>query len=286
MAHTLLSQYINFTDKLKSVYSSGEAESIANIVFEEIFMMKKHHIHIISKEIGEYEISQLDNILKRLLNHEPVQYVLGIADFMGLRFRVNKNVLIPRPETEELVQLIIQDVRKGKSENFRILDIGTGSGCIPIALKRNLPFAGITGIDISEGALEVAKENAFLNKTDIDLIQMDILSGKDALPEVQFDVIVSNPPYIVESEKGLMQKNVLDHEPHTALFVKNDDPIIFYKAIALYALKKLKKSGRLYFEINPLYASQIQSMLEANGFSTIEIQKDMQNDERFISCVL
>ncbi len=298
MTQSLRSYYQNFVIQLQTIYEVSEAESIANIVFEEILYIKKQHIFFLDKQINDGEIEQLNFILGKLLKHEPVQYVLGVADFFGFRFKVDNNVLIPRRETEELVDLIIKDVRNTKSESgsqvlkeINILDIGTGSGCIAISLKKNLPFAQLTAIDISKEAIKVATENAFLNKVSIDFIEADILNSQLSIPiaigtNSQFNIIVSNPPYITVEEKNKMLKNVLEFEPHNALFITNNDPLQFYKAIADFAKDHLKENGKLYFEINESFGFEVKEMLENKDFTQVEIIKDMQGKERIVKCIL
>jgi release factor glutamine methyltransferase len=278
----LRSYYEHFVEQLQRVYPAEEAAAIANIVFEEMLMLKKHHIYILQKELDENEVMQLDRILDRLLKHEPVQYVLGIADFFGLRFRVNKQVLIPRRETEELVGLVIEDVRDLPSRPVRILDIGTGSGCIAVTLKKNLPFATVSGMDISGEALEMARENARLNKVDIDYFLFDILSQDDSFAWPRFDRIVSNPPYITFPEKTLMRKNVLEYEPHQALFADTNDPLVFYRAITRFARHHLSAGGRLYVEINEAYGKETRDLFCLEGFQDAVILQDMQGKDRFV----
>ena len=281
--------YQNFVLQLQSIYEVNEAESIAGIVFEELFMMTKHHIFILEKELDDEQISHLNLILNRLFTHEPVQYILGVSDFYGLRFKVNKHVLIPRRETEELVDLIIKDVKGWKMEvgtKINVLDIGTGSGCIAISLKKNLPLAQLSAMDISKEALEIANENALLNKVDIYLIHDTILQTPNTKHQTKYDIIVSNPPYITEDEKKEMLKNVLEHEPHLALFVPNDNPLKFYIAIADFAKNNLTPNGKLYFEINEMFGNEIQLILKENGFQHIEIIRDMQQKNRMVRCSL
>ena len=292
MTQSLRSYYQNFVIQLQTIYEVSEAESIANIVFEEILYIKKQHIFFLDKQINDGEIEQLNFILGKLLKHEPVQYVLGVADFFGFRFKVDKNVLIPRRETEELVDLIIKDVRNTKPESgsqiekeINILDIGTGSGCIAISLKKNLPFAQLTAIDISKEAIKVASENAFLNKVAVDFIEADILNSQLSSLDSQFNIIVSNPPYITVEEKNKMLKNVLEFEPHNALFITNNDPLQFYKAIADFAKDHLKENGKLYFEINEMFGNEVKEMLEDKDFTQVEIIKDMQGKERIVKCI-
>ena len=289
MDQSLRLYYQNFLKQLSTIYDGNEAESIANIVFEEILFIKKQHIFFLDKQINDGETEQLNFILGRLLKQEPVQYVLGVADFYGYRFKVDKSVLIPRRETEELVDLIIKDYRLAKHDPFskpEILDIGTGSGCIAISLKKNLPTAVITAIDFSSDALHVANENAFLNKVAISFIEADILHASFKIQQTAFDIIVSNPPYITLEEKDEMLKNVLEFEPHSALFITNNDPLQFYKAIADFATRQLKENGKLYFEINEHFGNEVVEMLSNKDFTQIEVIKDMQGKERVVRCTL
>lgn len=212
-------------------------------------------------------------------NENPIQQILGKADFYGLKFYVNEHVLIPRPETEELVDLIIKE---NKDFNPAILDIGTGSGCIPISLRKNIPNAMVSSIDVSEKALEVAKKNAEWNQVEINFILDDILNPSKEIAPNSFDIIVSNPPYIRISEKEEMSNNVLKYEPHLALFVYNDDPLLFYKKIADVALKGLKPQGKIYFEINENFGAECKQMLENKGFKNVVLVKDLSNKNRIL----
>ena len=232
---------------------------------------------------------------------EPLQYILGETEFYSLPIKVNPSVLIPRPETEELVELVIRTVLAISETSpphiadrppLRILDIGTGSGCIAITLAKHIPDAKVTAIDISETALQTAKENARLNNVNIRFIHADILNTPITgfntptaaeLIDVDFDIIVSNPPYVTSEEKVLMNENVLNYEPHGALFVPNDEPLIFYKAITGFALQKLSPEGFLFFEINAKYDIETSEMLHKKGFVQIEIIRDLSGKNRFIS---
>ncbi|MDE5552588.1 MAG: peptide chain release factor N(5)-glutamine methyltransferase [Muribaculaceae bacterium] len=235
--------------------------------------------------LSDIFLSRLENILHRLDRHEPLQYILGQARFYGMDFTVNPSVLIPRPETEELVDIIVGNNRERK--DLRVLDVGTGSGCIAIALARHLPFARVTAIDISPEALDVARENARRLKTGITFIQADILAiAKEGQPADSFDIIVSNPPYIARSEAADMDSNVLDYEPHTALFVPDDDPLLYYTPIADIARRTLSEGGQLYFEINPRYAEDIVAMLADKGFTDITVCEDISHRPRFVTAIL
>jgi release factor glutamine methyltransferase len=223
---------------------------------------------------------RLDDALDRLAKGEPLQYIIGYTPFCGLKFRVDKRVLIPRPETAELVEWVAADSIKAS----RILDIGTGSGCIAITLAHRLPGCKVQGWDISDAALEVALENNRLNGTDVEFRKVDIMTSQ--AQDCRYDVIVSNPPYVLESEKAQMENRVLDYEPHTALFVPDADPLLFYRAIAEFGKRALVKGGALYFEINPLESEIMESMLADAGYHDIEIRKDIFEKQRMIKAVL
>ena len=231
--------------------------------------------------MSDFISGKVDAIVKRLLDGEPVQYIFGDTYWHGMELKVTPDVLIPRPETAELVDMIVND-NKGRRD-LRVLDIGTGSGCIAIALSRWLDFPQVTAIDVSLPALKVAMENAVNLKADITFLHEDILA---VLPPAgpQFDIIVSNPPYIVESERDEMEKNVLEHEPQGALFVPDNDPLKFYHAIARYAMGVLVGGGRLYFELNPLFASQLKKNLDESGeWENVTLTLDMQRRQRFLT---
>ena len=233
------------------------------------------------EEISNENQSLFFDILKKLKLDIPIQYILGTSEFYGLPFNVNKNVLIPRPETEELVDWII---KYNKNKNAAIIDIGTGSGCIAISLKKNIPESFVKAVDISEEALTVAIQNAKLNNVIIDFSKLDILNFPDNNSFPEFDIIVSNPPYVRDSEKKLMQNNVLNFEPHKALFVSDNDPLLFYEAIAEFSLKHLKKNGCLYFEINENFSVVLSEMLIRKGYYNVIVKKDINNKNRMIKC--
>ena len=222
-------------------------------------------------------------IIEELKTGKPLQYILGKTIFYGLSFKVNENVLIPRPETEELVEWILTTVNKNPSAIRSILDIGTGTGCIPIVLKKQLKDIEISALDISVAALQIAKENADLNGTQIIFINSDILTYSS---DIKYDIIVSNPPYIKENEQVDMTKQVLDHEPHLALFVSNEHPLVFYEAIAEFAIYHLNPKGKLFFEINAALGRETVAMLKSKGFNAVVLKKDMQGKDRMISCSL
>ena len=237
-------------------------------------------------------LSELKNSTKRLQKEEPIQYILGKTEFYGLPFLVDKNTLIPRPETEELVAWVLQSIQDLKFKNqdsdttnnnvkpLSILDIGTGTGCIPISFAKHQPNATISAIDVSNEALKIAKQNAILNNVEVNFIKKDILQTEN-LNEL-FDVIVSNPPYVREQEKIEIKNNVLENEPHLALFVENENPLIFYKKIADLAKLHLSKNGFLFFEINQYLGKETVAMLKEKGFKNIELKKDIFGNDRMI----
>lgn len=271
---------IQFIDELRDEYPSTEIESFFNILADNFLGMSRLEIALAPEfMLNNEQVIAFELALKRLKKHEPVQYITGETEFFGFKFQVNKNVLIPRPETEELVEWIIKDF--GKNENLKILDIGTGSGCIAISLAKNLK-AEVSAFDISEEALSIAQKNADINKVKIDFQKVDILKTEE-LAE-RYDIIVSNPPYVREQEKEQMQKNVLDHEPETALYVKNDDALIFYKRIAELAQHSLKPKGALYFEINQYLPDETKALVENFGFEA-ELKKDIFGNYRMLKAL-
>jgi len=268
-------------NELHKLYAPEEAASIVRLLFREKLNISRLELATNKgQKINANDKTTLNEATIRLLKGEPVQYIIGSVHFYDCILEVNKNVLIPRPETEELVQLIVSE-NKDKGELY-ILDIGTGSGCIAIALARHLPESEVTAIDISQGALELAQTNAKTNHTEIDFINIDILDEEEWKRLGEYNIIVSNPPYVLESEKGNMHNNVLSHEPHPALFVPDNDPLLFYKKIAAVAQKKLAKGGRLYFEINEAMGLEVKKMLEGKGFAEINIRKDLSGKDRFV----
>lgn len=270
--------YQYFFNELKKIYDENEADNISVWVFEDVLLIKKSHLKLLEKELTFFEEETLQKILKKLLSKEPLQHILGYAEFYDLRFLVDKNVLIPRPETEELVRVCIEQCLPNKS--IKILDIGTGSGCIAITLKKNLPNAEILATDISEDALQIAKQNALQNNADIKFLNHDILNSKLEIQNDKFDIIISNPPYITLLEKSSIQSNVLDFEPHVALFVPNEDALIFYKNILEFAANNLAIDGKIFFEINEMKASEILTMAKQFHYKNATIIKDMQGKSR------
>ena len=281
---TLLELRSKFLIDLKEFYPKTEILSFYFLLIEYHLGLKKVDISLSpEKELTPKESELIFSALYRLKKEEPIQYIIGETAFYGLTFKVDHNVLIPRPETEELVDWIIKD--SNKYQSLRILDIGTGSGCIAISLAKHLPNAEVYALDISKKALQVAEYNAKNNKVSIQFIEQDILKTNVTLKgadNLQFDIIVSNPPYVTESEKAAIKKNVLAFEPHSALFVDDTNPILYYEAIVMFAKKNIRKEGKLFFEINQYLSNVITQMLEKNGLTQIELRKDLYGNDRMI----
>ena len=274
---------IAFRKELAGLYDVREIDSLCMITIAEITGTSSAKIKAFPElELPVEHSETITNILAKLKTGEPIQYILGHTEFYGLTFKVNPSVLIPRPETEELVEWIIASTANGHWASGNILDIGTGSGCIAITLKKHLNEAHVSAIDISAEALKTAKENAELNDVIVDFIEADILNIKYEIDNAKFDVIVSNPPYVTLYDKKQMHTNVTDFEPHSALFVPEDDPLIFYRIITDFASTYLKKGGLLFFEINENYGEQIVELLNIKSFKNIELRKDMSGRDRVI----
>ena len=273
-----------FIDALTPLYEAGEAESFFYLILEEKNQLKRIDLALHPDLVfSEGEIVIWNSILEQLIQEIPIQYLLGKTSFYGLDFEVNENVLIPRPETEELVEWIIETQNsKVESQKIRILDIGTGSGCIAISLAKNIQDAQVFAIDVSEKALATAQKNAEINSVNVTFIHQNILETEDL--QQQFDIIVSNPPYVRNLEKEEIKKNVLDNEPHLALFVADNDALIFYKKIAELAQKNLYENGHLYFEINQYLGKEMIDLLEKMNFKNVELRKDIYGNDRMISC--
>ena len=277
----------NFKTALSGLYPSEEIQSFFNILSEKYLKISRIQIALNSeKEISKETVQNFQSALVRLKNHEPIQYIIGETEFYGLPFKVNKHTLIPRPETEELVEWIFCEFSNQQStiKNQQFLDIGTGSGCIAISLAKNLPNSKICALDISEEALKIARENAEMNKVEVNFFQTDILKTK-TLPK-KFNIIVSNPPYVRELEKKWMQQNVLNYEPDSALFVTDNDPLLFYRAISKLAKQHLQPNGNLFFEINEYLANELTELLKSENFKNIEVKKDIFGKDRMLKCSL
>lgn len=271
-----------FIKELSPFYDAYEAESFFYLILED-----KHKLRQIDLALNHELIFSDDDfvvwnsLLKQLKNEVPIQYLLGKTSFYGLDFEVNENVLIPRPETEELVEWIInENGNLSKSKKIKILDIGTGSGCIAVSLAKNLPNADVYAIDVSKKALETAKRNAVNNKVNVVFMLKNILELE--ILKTDYDIIVSNPPYVRNLEKQEIKKNVLDYEPHLALFVEDDDALVFYRQIASLARKNLTDEGSIYFEINQYLGKETVELLEKMGFKDIELRKDIYDNDRMI----
>lgn len=267
-------------EKLSFLYPPSEVEGLTRLILEHVTGFNRLQMHLNQTEpLPESKIMQITEILNRLLTNEPIQYILGETEFYGLKFTVTPDVLIPRAETEELVDWIIsEETTYCKS----LLDIGTGSGCIPIAIDKNSDIGKVDGWDISEQALQIARSNAIRNDSKVVFSHQDIFAPTGMTDLSQWDVIVSNPPYVLMEESGLMERNVVDFEPHVALFVPDHDPLIFYRAIARFAAVHLLLHGSLYFEINEAMGEQTTKLLEESGFQDIQIRRDLQGKSRMI----
>ncbi len=268
-----------FIQTLTPIYDATEAESFFYLILENRLQMKRVDLALHPEiEFSESQLQDYNDILKKLEQQIPIQYILGSTSFYGLEFEVNENVLIPRPETEELVSWILSN--HDSSTHLQILDIGTGSGCIAIALAKNLPNAQVFAIDVSEKALATAKNNADRNEVKVNFIKQDILNTENL--EQSFDIIVSNPPYVRNLEKDEIKQNVLAHEPHLALFVEDQNALIFYDKIANLSQRHLNPNGQLYFEINQYLGKEMVQLLEQKGFSAVELRKDIYDNDRMI----
>ena len=271
-----------FIQELSPIYDEGEAESFFYLILEEKKQLKRIDLALNPDlDFSNDEMQIYNSILEQLKLEIPIQYLLGKTSFYGLEFEVNENVLIPRPETEELVEWILESQKsKVESQNVKIIDIGTGSGCIAISLAKNISNAQVFAIDVSEKALATAKKNAETNEVNVTFLQANILQTEDL--EQQFDIIVSNPPYVRELEKVEIKKNVLDNEPHLALFVDDNDALVFYRKIAELAQKSLSPNGQLFFEINQYLGIEMIDLLDKMGFKNIELRKDIYGNDRMI----
>jgi release factor glutamine methyltransferase len=297
-------QYQHLREALTAVHETSEAEAMAALVVEHVGKKKINQLK--QEEVAVDKAQQIDRILQQLLTHRPLQYVLNEAWFYGLKFEVNESVLIPRPETEELVDWIVKEVESGKwkveSEEkytprptpssdvslltthhspLTILDIGTGSGCIPIALKKNLPETDVSAIDVCSEALHVAINNSVNNETEVDFKLLDFLDESKWSELTKYTIIVSNPPYIKTTEASTMSKHVLEFEPHKALFVPDEDALLFYRKIADFALQHLQPNGAVYVEINQQLGKETAELFQQKGF-TVELKKDMSGNERMV----
>ena len=284
-----------FISSISELYPSEEVQSFFNLLSEKYLGLSRIEIVLNSEmKISKNQLFTFEKAIQRLIKFEPIQYIIGETEFYGLQFLVDNNVLIPRPETEELVDWIVKDTNEKNedrkdlfiaNESFKtVLDIGTGSGCIAISLAHSLTNTNVSAIDISEGALQIAKQNSQLNKVDVNFEKADILNIDDDFSDMNFDVIVSNPPYVREQEKSQIEPNVIKHEPALALFVEDNDPLLFYRKIAQFSQKYLKNEGVLFFEINEYLSKELISMLKTEGFKEVILRKDIFGKARMIKC--
>lgn len=290
---TIKQHRAHFNKSLKHLYPTSEIDSFFFLILEEYMGLKRIDIALKSDFLIDKKSLNLMQIATKQLEQEiPIQYIIGKTEFFGLPFHVNKEVLIPRPETEELVEQVLKKVSLIKTCNssknetikekqLKVLDIGTGSGCIAISLKKQLPSSEVSALDVSNKALRVAKKNAFLNNVDINFVHQDILKTNDL--DKLYDVIISNPPYVRELEKKEIKNNVLNNEPHLALFVDNKNPLLFYNKIAELAKKFLIKNGQLHFEINQYLGKETIKLLAEKGFKNIQLKKDIFGNDRIIT---
>ena len=266
--------------ELEGLFPESEVESFIRIIFSSLKNYSQTDLILKKDEVlFEDERNTIQEIVIRLKNQEPIQYILGETEFYGLTFKVNPSVLIPRPETEELVDWIL---KSELPESPVIFDVGTGSGCMPISLKKNLPNAQVLACDISKESLKVASENAKINQVEVEFILQDFLNLQAPEGFPKLDILISNPPYVRDSEKKLMEKNVLDFEPETALFVPDDDPLRFYKALVEFGNDRLRKGGLMFWEINEAFGKECVLLLKENGYSNVELRKDLNGKYRIV----
>lgn len=270
-----------FRKRMAPLYPSNEIDGMVRVIMEEIMHYSPVDVVMrVNEELPDFFAMRLETIISRLERHEPLQYILGIARFHGHNFKVTPATLIPRPETEQLVDIIIDE--NSEREDLNVIDLGTGSGCIAISLARALKFATVTGTDISHEALEVARENAAIKKARVKWLEADMLE-MPPMPADSFDIMVSNPPYITMSEQSGMERNVLDYEPHSALFVPDNDPLLYYRAIAQFAIRTLKNGGRLYLEINQYQGEATADLLRNSGMINVVLHRDSFGNQRFVT---
>lgn len=273
----------HYTEKITSIYGKDEASQLIWILTEHFFGVDRMKLARNPElRITESEMLTIHFAVKELSKHKPVQYITGETEFLGCRFLLNENVLIPRPETEQMVQLIVDLVSDNQLVKS-IIDVGTGSGCIAVSLAKHLLQCQVYACDVSAPALGLAASNAQLNEAKVNFFEFDLLNLSDSERLPVFDMLVSNPPYVTERDKKQMQPNVLEYEPHLALFVPDEDPLLFYRQLALFAQKNLRSGGFIMFEINELYGQELKIMLKDCRFSEIKILKDFHGKDRFIS---
>lgn len=276
-----------FQESLSEKYPLEEIQSFFNILSESYLNLSRIQIATNPEiEVSKSDLEKFQNALLRLRRYEPIQYIIGETEFYGLPIKVNNYTLIPRPETEELVSWVLDEVSASSdaAENKTILDIGTGSGCIAVSVAKHIKNANVSAIDISEEALKIARYNAEINAVNVSFLKTDVLKANSL--KQNFDIIISNPPYVRELEKEQMQENVLKFEPNTALYVKNEDPLLFYRVISILAKKHLKPGGKLFFEINEYLSEELAALLKSKGFKDIEVKQDIFGKDRMVKCNL
>jgi release factor glutamine methyltransferase len=279
---TLSNLYTSMLKKLQAEYDLAEAEAILNWLIEDMLLIKKHQIAMLNRNLSEAEIHRFDLVIGRLLKHEPLQYILGYAPFLNFRLKVNASVLIPRPETEELALHAIDFLKALNHPNPQVLDVGTGSGCLAIAVKKNVYGASVTAIDVSEEALQVAADNALHLRADISFKHLDFLTDKTKLNSSLYHLIISNPPYVRVSEAEHMRANVLHYEPATALFVPDTDALVFYRELAQFGKTQLQPDGVIMAELNQYLAHDTLELFISQGYSRCELLKDTNGHDRLI----
>ena len=304
MPNTVEEIKVYFNKHLHPQFDKEEIKNFCLLTLEKFLGISRAELRLRSEmKIQEDVAKKFVTVVDELLTHKPIQYILGETEFYGFKFIVDENVLIPRQETEELVDWILTQYRvqstkykdleiqnsEFRIQNFNLLDIGTGSGCIAVSLKKNLAGSNVSAMDVSEEALKLAAKNARLNDVEVNFILQNILDKYSPVDSeragVRYDIIVSNPPYILQSESKLMQKNVLEYEPHLALFVEDEDPLLFYSAIATFAKMYLKEKGQLYFEINEAQGNQVALLLYDNGFENVQVKKDLNGKDRMVRAI-
>lgn len=285
MTLTIGKLFDDLVEELEELYTPEEAVNIMRLVFQEKLGLSRADVAVNNNQaVDEKSRKLIFQIAEKLMEGQPVQQLIGSVRFLDCKLRVNKNVLIPRPETEELADLIIKENKH--QEELHVLDVGTGSGCLAIALSNHLPESFVSALDISQPALELARINAIANNAVVDFLNLDILNEDNWKKLRTYDIIVSNPPYVLESEKVAMHTNVLNHEPHLALFAPQDQPLLFYDKIADMAVKRLAKNGVLYFEINAAYGGDVRRLLKKKGFEEVKVLGDLSGRDRFVRAKL
>jgi release factor glutamine methyltransferase len=275
--------YQQILSQLYEIYDNREAANIADMVVEQVTAQRKID-RIVYKDlpVNTEQQAQLNQLVSQLLIHRPVQYVLGTAWFMDMKLMVNENVLIPRPETEELADWIISDIKNRNNKDVSLIDIGTGSGCIAVAVRKKMPEVAVSAIDISDDALQVAKLNSIEQKVLVDFLHLDFLNEEEWNQLGKYNIIVSNPPYIRKSEETEMRSNVLKYEPSLALFVPDEDPLVFYKALAKFSRVHLKPEGSIYVEINEALGDEVVKLFREKGYGKVLLKKDLQGKDRMV----